>query len=175
MRMDLPLPSPLRVEYRFPLISSGSPRISLTRTKSPVFVLGAGFTKAFVPTAPLLTSDYDGEVLRKRFRGFGRASQVLETEMSQHPQGWINLERLMTRLDGGLPYDSFLGGEGELRLLFGELKSIFGAKLAAAKEEGVLVTELASFANHVVSAGVNCNLLQLRRCSRPSPVGSAKG
>src|SRR5207247_11152049 len=76
------------------------------RTPNRVFVLGAGFTRAFVPRAPLLVDDYNGQLLKERFSGFMRTSQILENEIRRHERGWIDLERLMTRLDGRMPFDA---------------------------------------------------------------------
>src|SRR5712692_9146095 len=75
-----------------------------------VFVLGAGFTKAFLREAPLLIDDYGAEALKAKFGAFRDAVALLELELEltlkeKYPAGWINLERLMTRLAGGMPYD----------------------------------------------------------------------
>ena len=70
-----------------------------------VFVTGAGFTRAFVPDAPLLVDDFDNDSLVDRVRGLPNASRLLEWERNQHPDGLISIERLMTRLDQLMPYD----------------------------------------------------------------------
>lgn len=70
-----------------------------------VFVTGAGFTKAFVPDAPLLVDDFGNEELAAKVRGLPKASQLLESERKRWPGALINLERLMTRLDDLMPYD----------------------------------------------------------------------
>ena len=70
-----------------------------------MFVTGAGFTRAFVPDAPLLVDDFDNDSLVDRVRGLPNASRLLEWERNQHPDGLINIERLMTRLDQLMPYD----------------------------------------------------------------------
>src|SRR5690348_11829668 len=87
-----------------------------------VYVLGAGFTKAFFPDAPLLVDDYDVERLMKDFSPFPAASAALALEQRRTGEGKINLERLMSRLDGGMPHD----GEGiqdEFRLLLAALRA----------------------------------------------------
>ena len=70
-----------------------------------MFVTGAGFTRAFVPDAPLLVDDFDNDGLVERVRGLPKASRLLESERNQHRQGFIDIERLMTRLDELMPYD----------------------------------------------------------------------
>ncbi len=57
----------------------------------PVFVLGAGFTRAFLPGAPLLRHWYDTHSLMQAFRGFPHATRILEGTR-QEPQ-WGNRHR----------------------------------------------------------------------------------
>src|SRR5207237_7041966 len=103
-------------------------------SSSTVIVLGAGFTKAFFPAAPLMVDEYDGDAVAEKFLRFERARQLLDTERSSQPDRQINLERLMTRLDTGMPYDASRGGAEELQPLLSELKRIFTRKIEAARE-----------------------------------------
>lgn len=124
-----------------------------------VFVLGAGFTKAFLRDAPLLTDDYGGEQLRQQFSGFPQALSLLQMEMTypDHPPGQINLERLMTRLAGGMPYDFRTNAEKSLASLLFELKRAFLNRLDSAKSKGTSFPgELWLFAGHCVLQRVNC-------------------
>jgi hypothetical protein len=79
----------------------------------PVFVLGAGFTRAVCPEA-LLENDFEVKWLLERFRSYRTARKLLELEAASDPGGTINLERLMTRLHGGMPYDASLRATEEL-------------------------------------------------------------
>ena len=60
---------------------------------SHVFVTGAGFTRAFVPDAPLLVDDFDNDGLVDGVRGLPNASRLLEWERNQHPDGFINISK----------------------------------------------------------------------------------
>ena len=86
-----------------------------------VFVTGAGFTRALVPDAPLLVGDFENDGLVAKVRGLPKASQLLEWERNQHPDGFINIERLMARLDQLMPYDLNQNAADGYRLLLTEL------------------------------------------------------
>ncbi len=62
-----------------------------------VFVLGAGFTRAFVPQAPLLVDDYKIPCLSKRFASFSHAKAILDDALAEYSDDRVNLERIMTR------------------------------------------------------------------------------
>ncbi|MBI1902907.1 MAG: hypothetical protein HYS13_17560 [Planctomycetia bacterium] len=124
-----------------------------------VFILGAGFTKAFLPEAPLLIDDYGGEGLKRKFVAFSDALGLLDTELTQrdHPPGWLNLERLMTRLSGGMPYDYRFRAEESFRLLLSELKRAFLDRLASAQKSGRANDgELWLFAGHCARQKCSC-------------------
>jgi hypothetical protein len=69
-----------------------------------VLVLGAGFTRAIVPSAPLVKGDYGVLDLCERFGHFSFAKQVLD-DAQLDTLGTVDLEQLLTRLMG-MPYDS---------------------------------------------------------------------
>src|SRR6266849_7922812 len=108
--------------------------------KGTVFVLGAGFTRAFLERAPLLVDDCYGSELRKKFAEFPNAMAMLDAEMNdpRHP-GKINIERLMTRLAGGMPYDFVaerdqpIAANHELDYLLVEVKKAFIRRLTEAR------------------------------------------
>ena len=87
-----------------------------------VFVLGAGFTKAFAEEAPLLREDAF-EKLRPIFEKSALGFRILEGERDRDPDRKINLENLMTRLASGMPYDWKTGFDSELRPLLSSLKT----------------------------------------------------
>ncbi|MEX0614152.1 MAG: hypothetical protein WD229_18680 [Pirellulales bacterium] len=127
--------------------------------KGTVFVLGAGFTKAFLSGAPLLVDDYYGAQLRAKFRDFPHACAILDMELSQgsHPAGLIDLERLMTRLAAGMPYDQATGASHEFTLLLSELKQAFVRRLRAAKAELTdSDRDLQVFAAHCIRHRIHC-------------------
>ena len=83
--------------------SPGDAETAQTLSRNRVVVTGAGFTRAFVPGAPLLIDDFSNYVLEDKVRGLPYASQLLDWERSLHPSGHIDIERLMTRLDALMP------------------------------------------------------------------------
>ena len=116
-----------------------------------VFVIGAGFTRALVPDAPLLIDDFGNDDLAQRVRGLPNASRLLEWERSRHPRGQIDIERLMTRVESLMPYDhaEFSGNAAnEYALLLSELKRSFLDRVHGAGEGVVHRDELARFARH---------------------------
>lgn len=121
-----------------------------------VFVLGAGFTRAFLPQAPLLTDDYDGDALTEKFKNFHHASRILGLERSKNLNGYINVERLMTRLDGLMPYDFEEAANDELTLLLSEVKRCFRRRLEEAKKGPFHAEALAAFARYCVENGITC-------------------
>lgn len=129
----------------------------MTTEGKTVFVLGAGFTRAFCPAAPLLTDDYDLDALCEKFKEFPRAVELLELAQQDTPSGKVNLERLMTRLDGGMPYDSEQGVEPELRLLLSEVKREFVGRLQQTGSPDPSKKEvLASLARFCIDNRVTC-------------------
>jgi hypothetical protein len=121
-----------------------------------VLVLGAGFTKAFVPEAPLLIDDFGGKKLAKKFRRFPYAARVLDAEMAGRGSPEMNIERLMTRLDGRMPYDRQHQAESELAHLLTDLRKNFVERITGAKDETFHDNELARLARCCVENGINC-------------------
>jgi hypothetical protein len=124
-----------------------------------VFVLGAGFTKAFLPQAPLLIDDYGGDELKQKFARFPEVLALLEMELAlpDHRPGWINLERLMTRLAGGMPYDFRTGADKPLAMLLSAIKQAFVRRLSEAKRsDSSIPGDLWLFAGHCVQNRINC-------------------
>lgn len=54
-----------------------------------VYVLGAGFTRAFVPKAPLLVDDYGIPALRKSFESFRHAAAILDDALAEYADGRV--------------------------------------------------------------------------------------
>jgi hypothetical protein len=141
-----------------------SPRPFLNFGKGTVFVLGAGFTRAFLKDAPLLVDHCYGDELRKKFANFPDALTILDAELNdpRHPQK-IDIERLMTRLAGGMPYDFVaehnqpIAANHELEYLLVEVKKAFVRRLNEAHHIEVLFPgELWLFAQHVSENRNHC-------------------
>lgn len=120
-----------------------------------VIVLGAGATRAFLPAAPLAEDDYNLGHLSDQFRGFPYAYSLLESERHRRSNGTINIEQLMTRLQGRMPYDS---GDAiaQQSLLLSELMREFRRKITFARQKELHKSELATFAHVCVNKGVTC-------------------
>lgn len=126
---------------------------SMPRT---VLVLGAGFTHAFAPKAPLLIGDFGGNALARKFRKFPRASRVLNAEMGGRTGSKVDIERLMTRLDGRMPYDRKHEAESELAHLLAELKKSFVKRIRDAGGGTAHSDDLSKLAECCVDYGINC-------------------
>ena len=118
-----------------------------------VFVLGAGFTRAFVPQAPLLVDDYGALGLRQRFASFPYAKAVLDNALADGFGGRIDLERLLTRLSG-MPYDT-TEAHRELALLEIALRKSLVQRIENAKSSGVDRKTLEVFGRSVIAQGAS--------------------
>ena len=96
-----------------------------------MYVLGAGFTKAFLPDAPLLKDYYDTEQIAERFKEFHGASRLFDLERNRLGDGRIDIERLLSRLDSKMPYDFEQGIDTELSLLRTAVLEMFIDRLNA--------------------------------------------
>jgi hypothetical protein len=129
---------------------------SLSTYSREVFVLGAGFTKAFLPNAPLMVDDYGGAVLAKKFENFDYASRVLEWERTHNQGEKINIERLLTRLAGHMPYDYDQKADEELGMLLVEVKKSYINRIEAVRENVDYMKYLNDFAEYCVSNNIIC-------------------
>jgi hypothetical protein len=121
-----------------------------------VLVLGAGFTKAFYPQAPLMVDDYGVTSLFEKYDHLPTARDIIEQETAANTGTNVNLERLMTRLAGGMPYDTS-DASHELAMLLGDLKRLFIARLQAAKlSPGPDIDTLKKLAALCIESGIEC-------------------
>ena len=125
-------------------------------TGKTVFVLGAGFTRAFLPRAPLLTDDYGGADLARRLQGYPHARRILLQELARNGDGRLNIERLLTRLDGGMPYDPDRDATAEVGLLAAELMQALVRRIEGAKSGTLYREELLAFAQRCLQDGITC-------------------
>ena len=92
-------------------------------------------------------------------RGFAacpKASQLLESERNQHRQGFIDIERLMTRLDELMPYDYSDNAVDEFGFLLAELKRASLERLSRARQGEVAKNDIAAFASHCAANNATC-------------------
>lgn len=120
-----------------------------------VFVLGAGATKAFLEEAPFAIDDYNLKDLLIHFRSFHYANKLLELEHDRRSDGRINIEQLMTRLQGRMPYDTGEAVQQQAPLL-SELKREFVRRIHIARKGKFHKENLAALAQTCVKRGVTC-------------------
>ena len=124
-----------------------------------VIVTGAGFTRALVPGAPLLVDDFCNDALEEKVRGLPNASRLLDRERSNHPEGHIDIERLMTRLDALMPYDyadDVGNAANKYAFLLSELRRAFLDRLQEARQGDIEREELDRFAKYCADNGCCC-------------------
>jgi len=121
-----------------------------------VFVLGAGFTKAFVPDAPLLVDNYAARDLLHEFEAFPTAKGIMENLIDDKNPDRLDLELAMTRTSAGMPYDSEIGATEQLSLLFTRLKTAFMEKLRQARKGKVHRDDLDEFSRLCARRGITC-------------------
>ena len=114
-----------------------------------VYVLGAGFTRAFLPEAPLLVDDWGIPALLKQFASFPHAKAILEDAQAERSDGRVDLERLLTRLSG-MPYDA-VDASRELALLETALRKSLVKRLKDAQAGEVDWEKLGAFAQLVLT------------------------
>ena len=125
-------------------------------TKRRVYVTGAGFTRALMPRAPLLVDDFDNEGLVRKVNGLPNASRLLESERNLRRDGFINIERLMTRLHERMPYDHSHGVIDEYAFLLAELKRAFRQRLSEAMNGVSVDGNVVKFAEHCAALDATC-------------------
>ena len=130
-----------------------------TTSRNHVVVTGAGFSRALVPGAPLLINDFSNDALERKVRGLPDASRLLDWERDPHPNGHIDIERLMTRLDALMPYDYAQdagNAANEYGFLLTELKRAFLDRLREARKGLIHREELKRFAKFCESNRCCC-------------------
>ena len=91
-------------------------------------------------------------------RGLPAASRVLEAERNRHPEGFIDIERLMTRLHELMPYDHRHGSADQFAFLLAELKRAFLRTIQRALD-GVEIrpdSDVVAFARHCADTNATC-------------------
>jgi hypothetical protein len=129
----------------------------LTITEHTVFVLGAGFTRAFLDKAPLIVGDYGVSDLLVKCRGLLRATRLIESEQeATNRGGQINMERLMTRLVGRMPYDASKLQSDELEFLLSEVRTSFRRCIESGTARESVPDALQTFAALCVNRHATC-------------------
>jgi len=121
--------------------------------KSKVFVIGAGFTRAFLPKAPLLVDYYEIDELIERFKSFPEVTNILKSEREKYNDGRVNIENLFTRIQSAMPYDL---EQNIFAVLLSNLQDMFLLKLKEAKKGEFHSSELAKFAQYCINNNIDC-------------------
>ncbi len=121
-----------------------------------VLVLGAGFTRAFLPTSPQMTDDYGVGRILQRLGDLPTAKRILGQELERNDAGKINIERLLTRLDGGMPYDADHGVVKELEFLAAALRQALVDRIRGARDGKLQTEPLSSLARRCLRGPFNC-------------------
>lgn len=122
-----------------------------------LFILGAGFTKAFIKEA-FLSLDR-GHVTRKIREKYSKkthpyAHSILNNEIT--PNG-VDIERLMTRLHTLMPHDFEMKCIQELEHLYHDIKDVFIDRLQKLKDATPkLPSELNYFARWCIENKADC-------------------
>jgi hypothetical protein len=122
-------------------------------SNATIFVLGAGFTRAFISEAPLLSDPYPlGKFLETYpANKFPHAHKILSLESERAAAvGRFDLERLMTRLDSSMPHDFALASVQLVDQLRHELHKDFVERLMALNPERKIPYDLEAFARTCV-------------------------
>lgn len=118
-----------------------------------LFILGAGFTKAFAPAAPLLRDDFGLPTIISELGSLRHARRILQTEIDLSGEK-SDFERLLTRLDTPLPYDSE-DVSAELRVLKSRLIRTLIEKILLAKRD-IYKDDLLKFAKYCIENQSSC-------------------
>lgn len=120
-----------------------------------LFIMGAGFTKAFIPEAPMLVDpSHVGDLPTKYSEERHHyASEILKYEMTQG----VNIERLMTRLHTFMPHDYERKCTQELDYLYHDLKDLFVNRLRKlTTDKQTLPEDLTAFARWCIDNEADC-------------------
>lgn len=119
-----------------------------------MFVLGAGFTKAFFPSSPLLLDDHLGQL--PIYLQSDYVQTIIDTERKRTGCLKVDLERLLTRCADPLPSDSVVE-RAQLTLLMDELVRTFTERLRLLRSEiSPDAPVLSGLAQKVMAEHVTC-------------------
>lgn len=127
-----------------------------------VFVLGAGFTKAFDEDAPLLNLDIGLSKLKEKYpeESFEKISGFLKS-IKQDNNGNVDAESLISRLYAGSPFDNLVFNPGERELILHEIQNTFINKIKEikkldeiAEQEKALLEKFASACLHTPETNI---------------------
>lgn len=119
-----------------------------------VFVLGAGFTRSFDSDAPLINCKIDLPYFKRKYKNFQGAKKVLDQVYEK--DGFVNMEKLLSRLYTGMPYDHDFLPQGERQILYSDLKDFFLKQIATIKSDDKKLLILENFARYILKNKASC-------------------
>jgi hypothetical protein len=124
-----------------------------------VFVLGAGFTKAFAPNAPLIEDDYD--LSRCDAYQLPAMRKIIDAERrraacNKGAAGRLNIERLLTRAGIVMPYDDPFTAAHQLAILSSDAQRCHIKRIYRGQVGGANSDVLKGLAEHIVANGIDC-------------------
>ncbi len=128
--------------------------MSASDPRRRILVLGAGFTRAFFPNAPLLVDDFGLSHFTAKYAGFPHASRLMKAEARRQPDGLVDIERFLSRLESTMPHDA--GALDELAALSTDLTTRLHERVREGTRGQVDPPELGAFARYVVDLDINC-------------------
>ncbi|CAN5205067.1 hypothetical protein BH09PAT2_BH09PAT2_05780 [soil metagenome] len=125
------------------------------------FVLGAGFTRAFNKTAPLMNidgNDLDISSLISKYKEFENIQKILKSATLSSKKTKIDIEFLLSRLSISLPYDSLFLKKEERQLLFNDISNKFLNRINKIQIDNELEKKecLEKFANYIIKNKLSC-------------------
>ncbi len=125
--------------------------------KNTVFILGAGFTRAFCNKAPLLMWDAEPLVgeLTKKYSEFPAVLKVIHS-LKIEKGNKINLEALLSRLYSGMPYDGAYLSSGNRSVLYTDIYDHLINTLDKVEVDKNKQTILDQFAKKVIENEITC-------------------
>lgn len=125
--------------------------LSMFEGQKTVFILGAGFTRAFATNAPLLSlpaDDLSFPALQEKYRGFPNILKILQISTDSDQR--VNIENMLTRLSSGMPFDSDILTEAERKLLLDDVKENFFGLIRGITIDAEKETVLKSFSKKAI-------------------------
>lgn len=124
--------------------------------KKVIFILGAGFTKAFYNDAPLLevsTQDLNIENLLRKYENFPKVRHIIKSVQNNNK---INIEELLTRLSTGTPFDDEAISEGERKCLLEDISQTYFELISKIKIDEDKRGSIEKFSKYIIDNDISC-------------------
>jgi hypothetical protein len=125
--------------------------------RNTVFILGAGFTRAFAENAPLLNWDLTSllKLLKQKYQKFPAILKVIHS-LRIDKENRVNIETLLSRLYSGMPYDGAYLSSGNRSVLYADIYDYLIDTLKTITVDQDKQTVLSQFAKFVIENEITC-------------------